>query len=219
MLTLLMFGGLGFWLVTVAVFLAIVALVENEKEFFAGLLLIGTVAAMYFCGNSGMLTWVKDHPQQLLWYALGYIGIACGWGILKWTLFVHGQNDKYEDAKAQFLKDNDATELTQELKEKWTEHAKEGRYSKRGSYGVDFKFAYPAPEARDHKSRIVAWMTYWPWSAFWTILNDPIRKLMRFLYNRIAGLLNGISRHAYRNVSDDIIVTPKKKARAAGFSE
>ncbi len=205
MLTLLTFGTLWFWLVSAIVFLVVVALVENEKEIFAGFLLIGTIAAFYFLGNHGILTWALSNPLHLLYYALGYFGAACCWGIAKWTLFVHNQNDKYQEAKARFLKDNKATELTAKLKKQWTEHVEEGYYPK-NSYSYDrIDFIYPAPEARDHKSRIVAWMTYWPWSAFWTILNDPVRKAMRFIYNRISGVLNKISKFAYRNTSNDVL--------------
>lgn len=218
MLTLLTFGTLWFWLVTVAVFIAITAFVECEKTVAAGFCLIATLVAFYLCGNGGMLTWVKDNPLHLLYYFLTYLGVACVWGVIKWTLFVHGENDKYNDAKAKFLKDNDATEMTQALKEKWTEHAKEGSYSRYSSYeGV--KFIFPAPEARDHKGRVIGWMTYWPWSLFWTMINDPIRKLMRFLYNRISGLLNKISKHAYRDTADDIVVAPKKGKRAGAYED
>ena len=41
----------------------------------------------------------------------------------------------------------------------------------------------------ENKSRIISWMTYWPWSMLWTILNDPIRKIMKQIFYQIKGLL------------------------------
>lgn len=207
LLTLLEFGTLWFWVVAVAVFFIMTAFLENEKSFFAGLTFIGAMVAFYFMGNSGMLAWIKHNPLTLLYYFLGYVGIAGVWALVKWYLFVTGENEKYEEAKTQFLKDNKATALTQALKVKWTKHVEEGYYA-RDSYSYPRNaFLYPAPQARDHKARVLSWMTYWPCSAFWTLLNDPIRRLMRLIYSQISGMLNAISRHAYRNVENDLVKT------------
>lgn len=198
MLTLLTFGTLWFWLVSVIAFLVIVALVENEKEVCAGFMILGTIAAFYFCGNHGILSWIIGNPLTLLWWVLGYFGVACVWAVFKWTFFVHGESDKYEEAKAAFLRSADSDTMTVELKREWTDYANKGYYS-------GHSFTFPAPEAGDFKSKIANWMVYWPWSAFWTLLNDPVRKIACFLRDRLTGILNKISKHAYRNSSDDII--------------
>jgi hypothetical protein len=214
---LLAFGSLWFWIVAIALFFVVVALVENEKTVAAGFCLVASFVVFYLCGNSGMLPWLRDHPLTLLYYSLAYFGAAGIWGVVKWYLFVTNEREKYEEAKTLFLKNNNATELTAALKTKWTEHVADGEYSK-SSYSYEkIKFIYPAPEARNYKAKVVGWMTYWPWSAFWTLINDPIRRLMRLIYGYISGLLNRISKHAYRNTTDDIIV-PAKKSRA-GSSE
>lgn len=38
------------------------------------------------------------------------------------------------------------------------------------------------PQAKDNKNRIVTWMSYWPFSAFWTLINEPVKKVFRFIY-------------------------------------
>lgn len=45
----------------------------------------------------------------------------------------------------------------------------------------------------DNKGRIVSWMTYWPWSMVWTLLNDPIRKLMQHIFYAMRGMLKKIA--------------------------
>ncbi len=43
------------------------------------------------------------------------------------------------------------------------------------------------------KGSIVIWMVYWPVSAFWTILNDPIKNGFNYLYDSLlVGLFKGI---------------------------
>ena len=56
------------------------------------------------------------------------------------------------------------------------------------------------PNAKDHKARIIAWMTYWPASMAWTLVNDPIRHTVEFLYSRIGNLLQGMSDRTFADV-------------------
>ena len=49
----------------------------------------------------------------------------------------------------------------------------------------------------DNKSRVISWMVYCPWSIVWTLLNDPIRKLMKYIFKRIKGWLVSIAMSAF----------------------
>jgi len=53
----------------------------------------------------------------------------------------------------------------------------------------------------DYKSKIMGWMIYWPASAAWTILNDPIRRLFEAIYNKIAKSLQDISDKAFSDIT------------------
>lgn len=55
------------------------------------------------------------------------------------------------------------------------------------------------PEPDQYKGRIVSWIIYWPPSMFWTILNDPIRKIGKAIYNWMAGTLKRISDHVWKD--------------------
>jgi hypothetical protein len=50
---------------------------------------------------------------------------------------------------------------------------------------------------KEHKSRIMTWMSFWPMSLLWTLLNDPIRKLFTEIYTRISGTLQKIADREY----------------------
>lgn len=51
-----------------------------------------------------------------------------------------------------------------------------------------------------HKSAIYMWITFWPFSLIGTIFDDPVRRFCRFVYNRVAGLLSGITARAFKNI-------------------
>lgn len=44
-----------------------------------------------------------------------------------------------------------------------------------------------------NKARIIIWMIYWPWSAAWTLVNDPVKKTFEFVLFRIENLYNKMS--------------------------
>lgn len=50
-----------------------------------------------------------------------------------------------------------------------------------------------APEAVDHKERIITWMAYWPFSMLWTLINDPVRRAFEWIYRRIGKFMQDIS--------------------------
>ena len=41
------------------------------------------------------------------------------------------------------------------------------------------------PKVSRYKSEIIVWMIYWPFSAIWTILDRPVKRIFLFIYARI----------------------------------
>ena len=61
------------------------------------------------------------------------------------------------------------------------------------------------PTAASHKAQLFGWMAYWPWSALWTLLNDPFKRLFKLIVARLGKVYDKIA----QTVMSDII-----KARA-----
>lgn len=78
---------------------------------------------------------------------------------------------------------------------KWFTYLKQMKQRKTRIYGVEIDFDC-------NKGRIVSWMCYWPLSALWTLINDPVRKL----YTRICETLAG----AYQKMADRMIKIEKE---------
>jgi hypothetical protein len=91
-----------------------------------------------------------------------------------------------------------------------------------GGYGYQMP-----PQAREHKSDIMLWMTYWPFSCLWTIINDPIRKIFRTIYTHIATSLQKISDRMFKGAMADLALAKeaeeaekaKQEERVAGKLE
>jgi hypothetical protein len=63
------------------------------------------------------------------------------------------------------------------------------------SYGVPEK-----PSAADSKDMILRWMTFWPWSAIWTLINDPIKKAFREIFRKLQAQFQKIADKAWEGV-------------------
>lgn len=60
-------------------------------------------------------------------------------------------------------------------------------------------YEYEIPAAADNKSRIITWMSYWPFSALWTLINEPFRKTFKFIYSKIEGIFQAMSDRIFKD--------------------
>lgn len=58
------------------------------------------------------------------------------------------------------------------------------------------------PLVRENKARIVAWMSYWPASMAWTLIDDPVRRIFMSIYESIGGSLQRISDRRFAGIED-----------------
>lgn len=113
----------------------------------------------------------------------------------------------------------DATEETPvpaELRQAWQEHINRGHYT---NERLSLKIVPPRPN--DHKATILTWMTFWPASLTWTVLNDPVRAAFRHIYANMSKTLQNISNRAFSDIStmhlrDTKADTPPPPSSAAG---
>lgn len=55
------------------------------------------------------------------------------------------------------------------------------------------------PKVVDNKGKIIAWMTYWPMSALWTIINDPVRRMYDKIYRKLGKVYQKISDNVFKD--------------------
>ena len=63
----------------------------------------------------------------------------------------------------------------------------------------------------NNMTRIMMWMTWWPWSALWTLINDPIKRAFLALFQALKARFQKMSEYAFRNIDDDLVKTEDPK--------
>jgi hypothetical protein len=51
--------------------------------------------------------------------------------------------------------------------------------------------------ARAYKSTILVWIGYWPFSFIWTMLNDPFKRAINWIYNELQRVYQRITDHVW----------------------
>ena len=192
----LAFGSIWFWLLLVAEFCALLWFVEEEWPFRSFLSLVLVFTLLWWLGDFNVITWAASLSlKQILVGALGYVGTGIAWSIGKWYFYVTGERRKFDEYVEDRLKHGHYVKNYDETQEEFdTRCRKDARSLARLRHGK--------PEARKQKSRIVMWMGWWPWSALWTLINDPIKRLFREIFHRIQRVFEKIANSAYAGTED-----------------
>ncbi len=234
----LVLGTPWFWLFLIAPALLLIWLVEDERAGFAlaTVVLFAAIWAMF--GDPKIVPWIIANPFKVAEYIGIYIVAGIGWGFVKWFFQVLRAKDKYEKMRAAFVKDQDGYSKRSQLRKlgdnhqrrdteayKAAEAAIKAQPKKTGFDKVLFK-DYAANEARiditsfppkayDNKGKIVFWMSYWPFSATWTLINDPVTRFYNFLYRRLGAAFDHISHSMFGKYKDDLTEDEDKDAKTA----
>ncbi|KKM93267.1 hypothetical protein LCGC14_1210040 [marine sediment metagenome] len=196
-------GGFWFFALVGLVCLALLVAVETESPFWAASALIGFGLALHFLGDLNVFSWLIKNPLRTALCVGGYFVTGALWSVGKWWFFVRNKRDKYNERRRDFISANDL-EFSAAIP---PEHQKDfKRHMKFDSYGG-------MPDARAHKSRILTWMTYWPWSMVWTLINDPIKKLFRMIYRRLQRVYDKISESVWSGVEEDFAPVEDKASQ------
>ncbi len=205
---------LFFWGWAVVFFCIIMFFEENEKNLFA-FISLGIFIALAI--HSPVISIAFEPMIWLLWAAAYY---ACGgvWSFIKWFSFISKRADAFGEAKLDFLRGlnknanradaghqlevNIKTPIPPEYinvfksvlrnSDHHFNHIATHDYETGGSDLDDI-----VPLASTNKERIVTWILWWPTSAFWTILNDPLVRLANWMYARFQGMYTRIANRAF----------------------
>lgn len=170
MTTLLIFGGIWFWILVAISGIVITACIEIEEPsgLGANITLLVTGLLLYFLGNKasflGLGDYISQNPGSVILFFVLYVALGIVWIVVKWWLFLI-------DARQRIIEGNSTF---------WASEFRPG----------------------NHKSRITHWGIYWPFSALWTLINNPMRRLFNYIHYSIEGLLQGISDRVMKSVSD-----------------
>lgn len=201
MFTIFAVGSVLFWILMACISLLMLVTVEYEKPGWATLSLIVTFVLLAFLGNFNILNQAMAHPVLTVLFVLGYFALGTLWSVVKWWFYVHNRAEKLKEIQADYFAIkgyNPNYKMSSEEKQKFLSGHPNGWF--RGYEALDFA---TRPLARENKSRILTWMIYFPWSAIWTLINDPVKKLFKMIFLKIQSIFEGISKHAYKDIDFD----------------
>jgi hypothetical protein len=184
-------GSLGFWFLLCFASILLVACVEYASP---GWAVLTVVAVLALFPRATTLDWfhdLRDHPSLVVILIAGYLVAGTGWSVVKWWFYVRNRAKRYL-AKVAVYKTSHKLPPEQVLTDSQV-------YEALGySAGEPDLGKKPSPDGE--KGRILTWMIWWPWSALWTAIDEPIKKAFKFIFNEIKALYQKISDSAYKNI-------------------
>ena len=174
-------GTLWFWILFGVASCLIIFFLEDSLRYSrdngggtkSTFVILAALVLYYFLGSRqdviDLFTFVKDHPFLTLARIGMYIGIGVVWSFFKWFFYLTNIKEKL------LAKYKDIGKNLSEVSE------------------------YEIPSARYNKSRIITWMSYWPFSALWTLINEPFKKTFKFIYSKIEGLFQAMSDRIFKD--------------------
>jgi hypothetical protein len=153
------FGALGFWLLLAALSIVYTVSVEVDKH---GVAIFATILAILLGWNNlGLLF----HNWQLLLIGVAAYGIAGGaWSVFRWFKYCRKYIEEHPNEKISLIEGYGDNKRTLTLEQYYSEKLN--------------------PSA--HKSKLISWIVYWPFSLFWHITGDIINTIYDMFANSYA---------------------------------
>jgi hypothetical protein len=199
-------GTVPFWVSLTIVLMILIACVEFEQGFLGAFCLALFLGLVQNLGTSDPLGYVRRHPWQIVEFFAAYYAIGVMWGFVKWYLYVLDEREEYDAEKARWLASRnvrDTGRIPESLKPEW--RLQVGRLN-----AGRFRNLGERPLARTNKTRIVRWISFWPVSLIWTIIDDFVKRVAHAIYKMIAGWYQHVANLAWRGVDDDLADAPPK---------
>lgn len=212
--TWFLIGSIPFWILTVIALGLVTAAIENEKGLAATFCVGVYLSVIHFFGDANLLGTLSQHMPLLVAAIPVYFLLGAMWGIAKWFFFTrkiameveeHYLARKTDFFKEQGLKLTETSAIPDSHREQWQKYSE--RVAITVAIGDTVGTATMAqvqqliPQARAHKARITTWMTFWPTSFVWTMINDPVRAICAHIYVTIQQWLQNISNRAFSRVN------------------
>jgi len=201
----LVIGSVGFWVLLALMSGFILYCMETEWGLGATISLLLAALLLQAFGNVQVFTYIRNRPWRSLVLVAVYFLVGAFYSAGKWWLFVSDQRERYDELRVEFLKEKNVSGdvMPDILKKEWL--------------GVIQRNDLEKPDPKDHKPRIMVWISYWPWSLVWTVLDDFVKRVVREIYQILQNAYRWIADSVYKEVDKDLpSLAPPVPAEATG---
>lgn len=168
--------------------------IDRDQWIWAGIDIAAILLMLQFFSNIQPLTWIGSHPFETAVLAVSYLAFGVAWSFGKWWFFV--------SAAARWAKEALDQKRANERERRGVSATNQPQlhsYTLKDLPYNDYYRSFP-PNAGEHKGRIIGWIVYWPASALWTLINDPVRRFLEWLFRNLRETFQNMSNSAFRNV-------------------
>jgi hypothetical protein len=191
------FGTIPFWILATVIVIALVPCMEYEHGFLGLACIVVFLVILQALGNTHPLEYLRDHPLDAFLYALGHYACGAIWGYAKWIAYSIKKKHELYEYKSNWLADRGASdpskldaEALAKLNAQWLNNT---------------ELKPVKPLARNYKSRILHWISFWEISVLWTTLLLVFRDGSTIIYRHLAKSLQRGSDFVWRDVSDQLV--------------
>lgn len=200
--------GLSFW--PAIFFWALLSILFVELIFDHGLVAFSTLCVALF-GAYWLGFWSVDFISQyhraFLWLFAFYIPLGIVWATMKWFLYCHGVADKVRD----YLRSEEKNSLTVKAEPRRLGPQTPEAYMTEIKKNITHRFEELPPKVYNHKSDLMRWVGWWPFSIITSMFDDLLRRFFLAIYNGFARIWQRISDHIFRGID---LTIPEEKAKS-----
>lgn len=136
--------------------------------------------------------------RWILGSVVGYLVVGTIWSIVKWHFYTADLRDRYNMLRATFCLNNKLG-----VNDAWTSVNKSDWQAlverKLTNYGAR---SIP-PDPQEHKSTIMMWTGHWPFSMIWFMINDPVKRVLQFIYRHVRQVYYLVANRNFKGVAGD----------------
>ena len=201
---LLVFGGLWFWLTVVVEIVIVLTCNYFQRRAYSGRIatisLLAVLAAMALLGGPNVFAiafhyWYLTVPAIPLFFGGGWLNATK----IQWKLFIKEEAARLEEEVRKFLRKQgiEGDSVPPHLNSEWQAHLS------RVKPPIEMK-----PDPDNHKNDIYFWIGFWPVSLAWTMVSDPLTRIVKHIYHYSYESMKKASADAFAGVEKNLPPVP-----------
>ncbi len=192
--SLLLIGGLWFWMLALLFVVLVTAFLDQEVYGFIVVFTILGALIFYFLGRGReIVDYYINNPTSILVHIGLYVVLGALYSVLKWFLFVKNKKNEYLKEKKEFVEGKlKEGRCESTIKASWKESF--------GSFESFAKYLTPSK----NKGKITFWIIYWPFSLLSLILRDLTVEIATFVMNKLGSVYKAVSKGQFSDIEEDL---------------
>lgn len=215
-------GGILFWIITALLLAGVFTSIYQDNGSWATGSLVFYFVIMLVFGQFNMIGFISANPIILLIVLASYFIAGIFWTFMKWRFYVSDERRKFDDHKEEWLENQGISDgkITDDLKARWTDEARNyacncsespinNTFKNELKTGTQIVNSIK-PRVRRNKSKIIFWLTYWPFSLVYALLYDATVAAWNYIYHGIGKRLQKISDNKFQDIDADFDISNEK---------